>query len=60
MQPSPDRYVALFDSEGTVFDSGMERPLGVMVHGWSLVASVLPEGQQAIDKIGQFVQQKTA
>jgi hypothetical protein len=26
-QPSPSRYVALFDPEGTVFDSGMERPL---------------------------------
>lgn len=28
-QPSPDRYVALFDPEGMVFDSGMERPLKV-------------------------------
>jgi ketosteroid isomerase-like protein len=28
-QPSPSRYVALFDPEGTVFDSGMERPLKV-------------------------------
>ncbi|MBI3245207.1 MAG: nuclear transport factor 2 family protein [Deltaproteobacteria bacterium] len=26
-QPSPDRYAVLFDPEGTVFDSGMERPL---------------------------------
>lgn len=26
-RPSPDRYAALFDPEGTVFDSGMERPL---------------------------------
>ena len=26
-QPNPSRYVALFDPEGTVFDSGMERPL---------------------------------
>ena len=28
-RPNPNRYVALFDSEGTVFDSGMERPLKV-------------------------------
>ena len=28
-QPSPSRYVALFDPEGTVFDSGMDRPLKV-------------------------------
>jgi hypothetical protein len=28
-QPSAGRYVALFDPEGTVFDSGMERPLKV-------------------------------
>jgi len=28
-QPSVSRYVALFDPEGTVFDSGMERPLTV-------------------------------
>lgn len=28
-QPSSQRYVALFDPEGTVFDSGMERPLKV-------------------------------
>ncbi|HEV8718553.1 MAG TPA: nuclear transport factor 2 family protein [Candidatus Binatia bacterium] len=28
-RPSPSRYVALFDPEGTVFDSGMERPLKV-------------------------------
>jgi hypothetical protein len=26
-QPSPERYAALFDPAGTVFDSGMERPL---------------------------------
>jgi hypothetical protein len=29
-RPSAGRYVALFDPEGTVFDSGMERPLKVM------------------------------
>ena len=29
-QPSASRYVALFDPEGTVFDSGMERPLKVI------------------------------
>lgn len=28
-QPDPARYVALFDPEGTVYDSGMERPLRV-------------------------------
>jgi ketosteroid isomerase-like protein len=28
-QPSASRYVALFDPAGTVFDSGMERPLKV-------------------------------
>jgi hypothetical protein len=26
-QPNPGRYVALFDPEGTVFDSGTEHPL---------------------------------
>jgi ketosteroid isomerase-like protein len=26
-RPSPERYAALFDPEGTVFDPGMERPL---------------------------------
>jgi ketosteroid isomerase-like protein len=29
-QPSAARYVALFDPQGTVFDSGMERPLRVI------------------------------
>jgi ketosteroid isomerase-like protein len=28
-RPNPDRYVALFDPEGTVLDPGMERPLKV-------------------------------
>jgi hypothetical protein len=30
-QPSPERYTELFDLEGTVCDSGMERPLKVNV-----------------------------
>jgi monoterpene epsilon-lactone hydrolase len=31
-----------------------------MVHVWHVYAKLLPEGQQAIDRIGQFVQQHTA
>jgi acetyl esterase/lipase len=31
-----------------------------MVHVWHMFASVLPEGQQAIEKIGKFVQAQTA
>lgn len=31
-----------------------------MPHVWHLAAPVLPEGQEAIDKIGEFVRQRTA
>jgi hypothetical protein len=31
-----------------------------MPHVWHLFAPFLPEGQQAIDKIGQYIQTKTA
>ena len=31
-----------------------------MPHVWHLAAPVLPEGQEAIDKIGDFVRQRTA
>jgi len=31
-----------------------------MVHVWHVYAKILPEGQQAIDRIGQYVQQHTA
>jgi ketosteroid isomerase-like protein len=32
-RPNPERYVNLFDPEGTVFDSGMDRPLTVTEMG---------------------------
>ncbi|HEY79020.1 MAG TPA: alpha/beta hydrolase, partial [Dehalococcoidia bacterium] len=31
-----------------------------MIHVWHLFAARLPEGQQAIDRIGEFVQKHTA
>jgi acetyl esterase/lipase len=31
-----------------------------MIHVWQLFAPMLPEGQQAIERIGAFVQQHTA
>ena len=31
-----------------------------MIHVWHVFAKILPEGQQAIDKIGKFVLEKTA
>ncbi len=31
-----------------------------MVHVWHVYAKILPEGQQAIDRIGQYVQEHTA
>jgi monoterpene epsilon-lactone hydrolase len=31
-----------------------------MPHVWHLAAPMLPEGQEAIDKIGEFVRQRTA
>ncbi len=30
-----------------------------MVHVWPMFASILPEGQQALDGIGEFVRQHT-
>jgi len=30
-----------------------------MVHVWPIFAPVLPEGQQAIERIGDFVRQNT-
>jgi acetyl esterase/lipase len=43
--------------------AGVEVDLEVwdeMVHVWHVFAKILPEGQQAIDRIGQFVLQHTA
>ncbi len=34
-------------------------PWDDMIHVWQFFASMLPEGQQAIDRIGQFVRQHT-
>ena len=31
-----------------------------MIHVWHVFAKILPEGQQAIDRIGQYVLQHTA
>ena len=31
-----------------------------MIHVWQLFASALPEGQREIDKIGRYLQAKTA
>jgi hypothetical protein len=30
-----------------------------MIHMWHFFAAMLPEGQQAIDKIGEFIRQHT-
>ena len=30
-----------------------------MIHGWLLFAYILPEGQQAIERIGEFVREHT-
>ena len=35
-------------------------PWDDMFHVWQFCASILPEGQQAIDRIGEFVQKRTA
>jgi acetyl esterase/lipase len=35
-------------------------PWDDMIHVWQLFASVLPEGQKAIDRIGAFVRQHAA
>jgi len=31
-----------------------------MVHVWHLFAPMVPEGREAIERIGQFIQEKTA
>ena len=31
-----------------------------MIHVWQLFASILPEGQQAIERIGKFIREHTA
>ena len=31
-----------------------------MIHVWHIFAGMLPEAQQAIDRIGEYVRQKTA
>jgi len=31
-----------------------------MIHVWQLFAPILPEGQQAIERIGQFIREHTA
>ena len=31
-----------------------------MIHMWQLFAAMLPEGQQAIDRIGEFIRQRTS
>jgi hypothetical protein len=35
-------------------------PWDDMIHVWQLFASVLPEGQKAVDRIGAFVRQHAA
>jgi ketosteroid isomerase-like protein len=44
-QPSPERYVALFDPAGTVLDPGMERPLQVpeMAPHMAGILQVIPD-----------------
>ena len=34
-------------------------PWDEMFHVWQFCASILPEGQQAIDRIGEFVRKRT-
>ena len=34
-------------------------PWDDMIHVWQLFASMLPEGQQAIDRIGEFIRERT-
>jgi epsilon-lactone hydrolase len=44
-------------------EAGVEATLQIwdeMPHVWHLAAPVLPEGQEAIEKIGEFVRQRTA
>lgn len=44
-RPSPSRYVALFDPEGTVFDPGMARPLqvGEMARHMQGILTLMPD-----------------
>jgi acetyl esterase/lipase len=42
--------------------AGVDVPLEVwddMIHVWHFFAAMLPEGQQAIDRIGEFVRKHT-
>jgi epsilon-lactone hydrolase len=44
-------------------EAGVDATLQIwdeMPHVWHLAAPILPEGQEAIDKIGEFVRQRTA
>jgi acetyl esterase/lipase len=44
-------------------ESGVDATLQIwdeMPHVWHLAAPVLPEGQEAIEKIGEFVRERTA
>jgi len=57
---------ALFDDAKRLADraraAGVDvtlEPWDDMVHVWHLFAAILPEGQQAIDRIGEFVRQHT-
>ena len=34
-------------------------PWDEMFHVWQFCASILPEGQEAIDRIGEFVRKRT-
>ncbi len=34
-------------------------PWDDMIHMWHMFAAMLPEGQQAIDRIGEFIRQRT-
>jgi acetyl esterase/lipase len=69
----PPLFIQVGDAETLLADStriaekakavGVKVDLEVwpeMVHVWHMFASVLPEGQQAIEKIGKFVQAQTA
>jgi len=57
---------ALFDDAKRLADraraAGVDvilEPWDDMIHVWHLFAAILPEGQQAIDRIGEFVRQHT-
>jgi monoterpene epsilon-lactone hydrolase len=57
---------ALFDDAKRLADraraAGVDvtlEPWDDMVHVWHLFAAILPEGQQAIDRIGKFIRQHT-